>query len=514
MMQQRISTIQGTLWIIMALVVWPLLSHAARIELTGGSVIIGDIISLRDGLYTIRLAGGGELKLRVQDIVSIENGGNQPKTVSKPDLVVEKPTSPDAPLRFHGSNTVGAKLIPSLASAFYSQFGSVKLLTRAPLQQEVIVTNAQGIEQKKADIQALGTDYAITGLRQGTADFGMASHQLKESGITEHVIALDGLAVIIHPSNPVTHLSLSQIAALFSGQIDNWSEVGGRQSLVTLYARDEHSGTYHTFVDLVLKNQPISPQAQRFASSEKLADNVANDPSAIGFIGQAYARLAKPVAIRECDLIYPLTTFAIKTEEYPLARRLYLYTRTGQMDSSMSDFLRYLFSQEGQKIVRKTDFIDLSIESEKATPDNAIISQSRFQNAINNQQSPEVLRDYTRTISNLQRLSITFRFETGSATLDSRALADLERLADYQKSLPQQQPIWLLGFSDERGDYKRNRQLSEQRAQAVAQQLNRLGVWVAATKGYGEEVPVACNNESGWNKNRRVEVWTGTGATR
>ena len=150
----------------------------------------------------------------------------------------------------------------------------------------------------------------------------------------EHVLALDGLAVIVNPDNPVKQLTLDQIARIFSGEFTNWKDVSlnGLDRPIKVHARDNKSGTYDTFVALVLAppDQPkrqLTPQATRYESSESLSDAVAKDPGAIGFIGLPYINKNHPLNIAStCGLLSGPSKFTVKTEEYPLARRLYLYT--------------------------------------------------------------------------------------------------------------------------------------------------------------------------------------------
>ncbi|RBL66429.1 hypothetical protein C3E98_037600, partial [Pseudomonas sp. MWU13-2625] len=149
-----------------------------------------------------------------------------------------------------------------------------------------------------------------------------------KSPSAEQVIAIDGLAIILHPRNPLNQLDTEQLARLFSGEAKTWEELGGIGGAVHLYARDDQSGTYDTFKELVLsrRGKALSPGAKRFESSEQLSDAVSQDPQGIGFIGLPYVRQAKAVAIVDGDSqpMLPLNSL-IATEDYPLSRRLYLY---------------------------------------------------------------------------------------------------------------------------------------------------------------------------------------------
>src|SRR5262249_34893063 len=113
----------------------------------------------------------------------------------------------------------------------------------------------------------------------------------------------------------------------------------------------------------VLKDRPIVASAKRFESSTELSDAVSSDPAGIGFVGIAYARNARPLNIAlDCGLQYPPTEFLVKTEEYPLARRLFLYTAANPANPEVSRFVEYALSSNGQPVVKSVEFVSLQIE--------------------------------------------------------------------------------------------------------------------------------------------------------
>jgi phosphate transport system substrate-binding protein len=177
------------------------------------------------------------------------------------------------------------------------------------------------------------------------------------SAASEHVIVLDGIAVIVNPQNPV---------------------FGGMDAKIAVHARDDKSGTYDSFKATVLRKTPLLASAVRYESSDKLSDAVAGDALAIGFVGLAYVRSAKPVMVRDATslplLPSPLT---VATEDYPLARRLFLYAPSAVSENAKS-FIDFVTSDEGQAIVRRTGFVDLQPECDaraqkcvSCTPDYA-----------------------------------------------------------------------------------------------------------------------------------------------
>jgi phosphate transport system substrate-binding protein len=312
------------------------------------------------------------------------------------------------------------------------------------------------------------------------------------SGSSEHVIGLDGIAVIVNPSNGVASLTKSQIADVFTGKVQNWSELGGSNRSVTVYARNDQSGTYDTFRHLVLGDSPLAPNARRLESSEELSDAVAADARAIGFIGLPYIRSAKAVMVQEAGSVPLLPSpMTVSTEDYPLARRLYLYVPPNASIVAR-DFLDFTLSEEGQRIVESSGFVDLRPECD---PDAA--------------RCTSCLPVYREAVSGACRLSIDFRFDAGSTHLDTRALRDLQRIVALMgRSANAARSLLLLGFSDGRGPRADNLALSQQRAGIVAAQLRARGLPIAMARGFGPDMPVADDaTEEGRERNRRVEVW-------
>jgi phosphate transport system substrate-binding protein len=312
------------------------------------------------------------------------------------------------------------------------------------------------------------------------------------SAASEHVIALDGIAVIVNPTNAISSLTKTQIGQIFAGKIRNWSEVGGPSRPIAIYARDDKSGTYDTFKHLVLGSSALAADARRFESSEDLSDAVAGDGQAVGFIGLPYVRSAKAVMVQDAGSVPLLPSpMTVATEDYPLARRLYLYMPRGSTEVAR-DFLDFALSETGQGVVQAAGFVDLRPECDPEASQCTTCS-----------------RAYQESVRGACRLSIDFRFDRGSTQLDTRALGDLQRIvALLGRAGSTPRSIVLLGFSDGKGGRSDNLALSEQRAGIVASQLRARGLHVAVARGFGPDMPVADDaTEEGRERNRRVEIW-------
>ena len=181
----------------------------------------------------------------------------------------------------------------------------------------------------------------------------------------EHVLALDGIAIVVHKGNLVPSLSRKQLQAICSGQTRDWSQVGGQPGSIALFARDEHSGTYDTFKSLVLESASLSPDAKRFEDSAALSDAVAADPEGIGFVGLPFVRSTRavPVSDQNTDPLLP-SSFTVAREDYVLSRRLFLYTPTNPPNPLTLRFIQFATSDAGQEIVSRDGFVNQIVKKE------------------------------------------------------------------------------------------------------------------------------------------------------
>lgn len=191
------------------------------------------------------------------------------------------------------------------------------------------------------------------------------------------------------------------------------------------------------------------------------------------------------------------TQFAISTEDYPLSRRLYLYVKPNTEHPLAADLAKFAVGEQGQKVVRKAGFVDLSVTMSSDAPWCAERCPSK----------------YKEVAGKAKRLSVTFRFDRRSSTLDARALADLTRVSAFLKA-GNIERLHLMGFSDnvpfedDKGEKGANDRISAARAEAVKKELAKLGVYKVETHAFGEAIPVASNETlEGRDRNRRVEIW-------
>ena len=225
-----------------------------------------------------------------------------------------------------------------------------------------------------------GSGTGIAGLINGTVNIANASRQMKaeemeaaeENGITpvEHVIARDAIAVIVHPSNPVDNLTLPQLSDIFSGRITNWSEIGGEDRPIVLLSRESNSGTHVYFLEQVVrlgdKHASIlfSPDTLLMPSSEGISAEVRQNPNSIGYDGLGYVTPDQKTIAVAADAGGPFVPPSIETVNsgaYPIARDLYMYTN-GEPQGAIAEYLNWIRSTEGQKIVGELGFVPLEVE--------------------------------------------------------------------------------------------------------------------------------------------------------
>ncbi|MEM9103065.1 MAG: phosphate ABC transporter substrate-binding/OmpA family protein [Pseudomonadota bacterium] len=412
-------------------------------------------------------------------------------------------------LRVHGSNSVGEKLVPALFEAYYNTQNSIETAWKYSLvdvesQYQIMNTNRDVFA---IELHAHGSSTGFKALIAGDTDIGMSSRRIKDKEVkelepllgdfrspqAEHIVGLDGVAIVSYSNNTLNHLTIHQLAQLFSGEITNWREIGGEDTPVNVYARDENSGTWDTFKNLVLKpyGKKLSRRARRYESSTEMADQIATNPGAIGFIGLPFVRNTKLLAVASVANSLPIipTSFTVSTEDYPLSRRLYIYTPPGLDNNIALNIVKFALSKEGQDIVESVGLASQNIKRMRPPP---------------NTSAPFSYQALTR---NAQRLSVNFRFDYPDDQLDNKALRDLDRLVQFM-SKHSDKDLILIGFSDDSGDIRKNRNLSLRRAKLIEKAMHSRGIAAAKVIGYGEAIPIGANDTiQGRIKNRRVEAW-------
>jgi phosphate transport system substrate-binding protein len=206
------------------------------------------------------------------------------------------------------------------------------------------------------NVQGGGSSAGIQAAEAGTAEIGMSSRSLlpeESAAVEEIVIALDAIAVIVHPSNPVTDMSADELRRLFSGEINNWRELGGADARVTLVTREEGSGTRGAFQELVMGDTEIFPGAIVQDSNGAVRQVVSDDPNAIGYI--SLGLVDNTVKGLKIGGVEP-SNENVTQGAYTLVRP-FLYVVRGQPTERAQRFISYTLSPEGQALLASEGLI-------------------------------------------------------------------------------------------------------------------------------------------------------------
>ena len=432
-----------------------------------------------------------------------------------------------------GSDTVGDGLMPLLVKGAAESIGAV--IERREVGERQSVHTALGADGSGEALFSIyledkGSSTGFKGLLDGSAAIGMSSRAVKSEEVEafvaaglgdpgsfeqEHAIAIDGLLIIVNPGNSVGGLTFDQVSRLLAGEIANWSEVGGPDLPVSVYTRNVESGTYVTIVDTLLKpyGREMSATANVVSGNAQLTDSVFADPGAIGYVGFAYQKDAKPVdIISDCGIVTTPSAFSAKTGEYPLQRTLYLYNAQDDLPPVAAALIDYATSDAATPFVEKSGFIGYNLEVESMARQTEMLS-----GLLTTTSSPSelaLMNELSGKMQEWERLSSTFRFKTGSAKLENQSRRDLERLAAFIAAEGQGREFAFVGFTDSDGPVEANRKLALARATSLRNELQAImdpAVFNAISidaMGFGEINPVGCNTDfAGQRLNRRVEFW-------
>lgn len=222
-----------------------------------------------------------------------------------------------------------------------------------------------------------GSGTGITALINGTCDIAESSRamadkeikQVRDRGIDpiQDIVALDGLAIVVNPKNPVKNLTFDQLRDIFMGNINNWQTVGGKNIPIVILSREVNSGTHIFFKEHVLRMgnakgpEEFSPSALLMPSSQAIAEEVSANENAIGYYGMGYISPGqKTIAVgksKDGPFTEP-TIENVKANTYPISRPLYMCTK-GEPKGRIKDFIDFVHSKEGQEIVKKLDFVPI-----------------------------------------------------------------------------------------------------------------------------------------------------------
>jgi phosphate transport system substrate-binding protein len=240
--------------------------------------------------------------------------------------------------------------------------GSTTVLPIAQRTAEVYMERHPDI---KISVQGGGSGVGIAALIDGTCDIGDSSRSMKEQELSNalskgvdpkaNFVAMDGIAVIVHPSNKVAGLSKQQLKDIYTGKISDWSALGGESQKIVVVSRDSASGTFESFGEMALDKAKVRSDALMQASNQAIASTVAKTPGAIGYVGLGY--ISSQVKALTLNGVMP-SAQSVLSNKYILSRPLFMYTN-GSPKGVVKNFLDFVLSEEGQKLVKEAGFVGL-----------------------------------------------------------------------------------------------------------------------------------------------------------
>ena len=243
-----------------------------------------------------------------------------------------------------GSTTVGP-----IAKAFAEYFMAAHPDVNITVSESGSGNGAKSLVNNTCDVADMSRPMKSTEFK-AAADKGIMP--------VAHVVALDGLPVLVHPSNPVQDLTVEQVRKIYLGEIKNWKELGGPDKAIVTISRETNSGTYETFEKMVLNKQKIREDCEYVGSNGAVRQRVQSTPAAIGYAGLGF--VDKTVKALKINGIYP-SAETVQTGEYPIARPLFMYTNGyPKLGSSLYQFVTIYLSEDGQEMVEEIGFIPVT----------------------------------------------------------------------------------------------------------------------------------------------------------
>ena len=274
------------------------------------------------------------------------------------------------------SALLAASAAPAFAARGITVKGSDTMVILGQRWAEVFMGKTKGVT---VQVTGGGSGVGIAALINGTTDIAEASRPMKPKEIEdlkakrgkdalELPVAVDGLAVYVHASNPIGELTLQQLKAIYTGAVKNWKEVGGNDERIILYSRENSSGTYVYFKEHVLENADYFPTAQTLPGTAAVINAVAKDRRGIGYGGIAYGEGVKHLKVKK-DASSPGMEPSMENvlaNKYPISRYLYWYL-AGQPAGDLKAFAEWVVSKEGQEVVEKVGYYPLNEKDRQAS---------------------------------------------------------------------------------------------------------------------------------------------------
>ncbi|SDQ89661.1 phosphate ABC transporter substrate-binding protein, PhoT family [Pseudoxanthomonas sp. CF385] len=407
-------------------------------------------------------------------------------------------------LRIHGSNTIGAEVMPRIVDAWLRSIGYTGIERRTPRPDRMEITAVRDGESLVVEIDRRGSANGFQALVDGNAELAMmaraptaserdAGWQLGDLGSPEQefTVALDGLAIVVNDRNPVRKISVAQLRDIAAGRIRSWSQLGGEDALIHVHAGPEAGGSREFLQQRVMQGGATSG-AFEHARLRQAARAAAEDRHALAIV-ELTTRIppgTRTLAVSDGGAAVLPTRLNVASEDYPLVRRYRLYGAP-LMSALGRSLALYAVGRDGQRAVEAVGLQSVMLRT-----------------AIQPGRLPGV-QAYREAVAGATRLPVGMRFNMASLStlFESRSALDMERLVAFMR-LPENQgrSLVVVAFADhDPGNRLLPTMLSNERADMVAGYLTRNGIPVTRSVGLGDVRPLAGGGQR--DRNERVEVW-------
>ena len=500
----------------------PLALRAGMIELhspDGGLAISGDLLGF-DGSYYRVQTSHGEVTIRAEGLRCVG--------ADCPALLGHVPE-----IHIYGAAGIGEGLLPALIQS-YARESNKRVMHAVSADGGIMAYELRDESGQKSlfHIYPGTSDAGIEALIAGKADMAMSLRKITAQEIARaraagrgdmtsphrvRLLALDAFVVISAEQNKSLQLSLETIAAILSGQISNWSDLGGTDAPISLHLHQTETALILRHMQASLGEEALQlPLTGHIThrSNRALSLAVAEDPFALGITRVSERAEARALVIGgACGFGLSATRLSIKNEDYPLDAPFLIYLPARRLPEMGRNFLSYLQSPEAQTVIRRAGFVDQTPQEQGLEAQGARLLQAI--RVADQAGGLTQLQQMTQDLSAYKRLSMSFRFEPETTRLDAQSEANARRLAQaLRDGTYDGRALRFVGFSDGQGTARANLEIAQKRAKTVqgavmalvgSEELSSVKI---STSAYGEALPMACD-DSAWEQriNRRVEVW-------
>jgi phosphate transport system substrate-binding protein len=460
-------------------------------------------------------------------------------TVDGSGVLCEGPGCPNlenfvAEIRISGAPTMARVLLPALVRGFARRAGYTLQKEASPngAQHYLLSHPRTGRKAGRFRIRSSSSDEGFADLLANEADIVMSRREVRAeeaargraTGLGDlaapgqsRVIALDALVPIVARDSPLDTITLADLARVFSGGIDNWVALGGPDAPITPHLGQSDAGAGQAVVDLMLTPARNTPAANTVLhdSDAALVAAVAADPFGIGLASSAASDGTRRLALSgSCGFPLGASRRSVKTEDYPLTMPLLLYRPMRRLPQLGREFMAYIGGPAAQQVIRRAGFTDLGAE-EIGIDAQGIRLVNAISRAGGGKARLDALQDMVATLAPLNRLTTTFRYDTGSTRMDAQSRTNVRQLARaLEDGEYDGRRLLLVGFSDGQGSAGLNRTIALRRAENARRAILDAAPTADSARfaidvtSFGEAMPMACD-DSAWGRriNRRVEVW-------